>query len=104
MSQESAVATDGARQENAPVFRYPVGDQGGVQGFLRVVFPNQLPSEVAHGQSVVVFHAESARVVERAVAHHGDHLNSKRRRDGEGLKRVHPAHAAASAENARPNH
>ena len=48
-----------------------------------------------------MFHAEGAGVVQRAVAHHGDHRQAEAGGDGDGLKGVEPAHAAGAAEGAR---
>ena len=100
VGEEGAVATDGAGHHHAGVFRHAVGDEGGVEALLAAINPGQKPTQVADGKSVVVFGTESAGIVQRAVAHHGDHRHAQRRGDREGFHGIHPAHAAAAAENA----
>src|SRR6202007_900584 len=67
VGEEGTVAADGAGQEDAPVLGRAVGDERRVEGLLAVVHPDQLPSQVAHRERVVVLDAERAGVVERAV-------------------------------------
>src|SRR6267378_1694793 len=78
-----------------------IGDQRGVERFLRRVDPAEEPADVPDDERVVVLDAEGARIVERAVADEGDHGHSQRRRDDEAFHGVHPADAGRAAEDAR---
>ena len=103
VGQKGAVATDGTGQEDAPVLGHAIGDQRGVQRLLWVVHPHELPAQVAHRQRVVVLHAEGPGVVQGPVAYHGHHGDTQTRGHSQRLESVHPAHAAAAAEHARPH-
>jgi hypothetical protein len=100
VGQESAVATDGAGEEDPPVLGHAIGNERGVKGLLTAVHPIQHPAQVADGKRIIVLGAEGAGIVEGAVADHGDHGQAERGSDGERFHRVHPSHAAGTAEDA----
>ena len=100
MGEKCAVATDGQGHEHAAVFRHTIGNQRRVQCFLRAIDPVQHPAQVADGESIVVFHAEGAGIVQRPVAHHAHHGDAESRTDGQRFHGIHPAYAARTAEHA----
>ena len=87
-------------RKHATVLGHAVGDQRGVDRFLRGVDPAEHPAQVAHEQRVVVLDAEGAGIVERPVADEADHRHPQRRRHHQALHRVGPAHAGGAAEHA----
>src|SRR5215472_13678787 len=100
VGEESAVTTDRAGQENTPVFCHSICNQCSIQCFLCAIHPNQLPSQVANRERVVMFHTESSGVIECAVTNHDDHRNTQRRGNRQSLHGIHPAHATTAAEDA----
>src|SRR5579883_999147 len=102
MCEKRAIATDGARQKDAAVFGDSVGDECRVEGLLRAINPDELPTEITDGKCVVVLYAKRSGIVEGAVAHHHDHRYPQRGRDRKAFERIHPAHTARPTKDARP--
>src|SRR5207244_7500842 len=80
MREEGAIAADGAREEDAPIFSDAVGDERGVESFLRAIDPDKLPAQIAAGEGIVMLEADGAGVVESSITHHDDHGNAEGRR------------------------
>src|SRR5579875_56275 len=100
MGEERAVHRQRARHAHARVLGDAVAEQHVLQRLLRGGHPEQQPAHVAHGQRVVVLHAERAGVVQRAVADQEQHGQAVGGGDHQRLEAVGPAGAAGTGEGA----
>ena len=66
--QKCPIGANGAWQHDARIFGHFVGNQRQVERLLAGLYPGHQPAEIAHGQSVVVLHAEGSGIVEGTVA------------------------------------
>jgi hypothetical protein len=99
--EERAVHRERHRHAHPLVLGDAVANEHVFERLLRGGDPAEQPAEIADRHRVVVLHAESAGIVESAIADDEHRRQAVGRRDGERLHAVHPAGAARAAEGAR---